>query len=283
MQMAKDLTDCRFGFLTALDRDPDTGKKGAGKTLWRCRCDCGEIVFIWTKSLDRGWTKCCGSDACRAAYRRSHWENKETAPGTRFRKLVVLDEVSNKEITCQCDCGRTTTVTRSSLIFKTTQSCGCLGPEVSRARRKNNPNPEPRMVFKEIAKLVKIRDDFICALCSIRGGDLHAHHIESWVGRPDLRLDTTNIVTLCKPCHIGRAHSNGLRRPPDPVVAEILKKHVERLPLGGALEKHGTLELTEEEQLLILSGVIPERIKRNWDDLSLSELQQTVNRLRNKG
>lgn len=38
------------------------------------------------------------------------------------------------------------------------------------------------------------------------------------------------------------------------------------------LEKHGTLELTLEEERLILSGVVPDRIKQNWGDLSLVEL-----------
>lgn len=38
------------------------------------------------------------------------------------------------------------------------------------------------------------------------------------------------------------------------------------------LEKNGNLELTLDEERLILSGVVPERIKQNWEDLSLAEL-----------
>lgn len=38
------------------------------------------------------------------------------------------------------------------------------------------------------------------------------------------------------------------------------------------LEKHGNLELTEEEKCLILRGVIPPRIKQLWSDTSLDEL-----------
>ena len=49
------------------------------------------------------------------------------------------------------------------------------------------------------------------------------------------------------------------------------------------LEKTGNLELTLEEQRLILSGVVPERIKQNWGDLSLEELLHIVDHQRTKG
>lgn len=46
------------------------------------------------------------------------------------------------------------------------------------------------------------------------------------------------------------------------------------------LEKHGNLELTRAEELLIISGVIPERIKQNWSEMSLAELLAIVNKTR---
>lgn len=49
------------------------------------------------------------------------------------------------------------------------------------------------------------------------------------------------------------------------------------------LEKTGNLELTPEEQQLILSGVVPERIKQNWGDPSLEELLHIVYHQRTKG
>jgi hypothetical protein len=140
-----------------------------------------------------------------------------------------------------------------------------------------------RSKFNTVSRKIKERDSYTCALCSVVGFKIQTHHIESWFERPELRYDFLNLVSLCKPCHIHKAHAGNSRKSPDPEIAAFLKQHVFSKYGGGEMEKHGTLELTEEEQLLILSGVIPERIKRNWDDLSLSELQQTVNRLRNKG
>jgi len=49
------------------------------------------------------------------------------------------------------------------------------------------------------------------------------------------------------------------------------------------IEKNGNLCLTDNEILLILSGVIPERIKQDWEDLSLSDLLEIANKYRNKG
>jgi 5-methylcytosine-specific restriction endonuclease McrA len=195
-----------------------------------------------------------------------------------------------------CDCGSRNLSKRYVLLAGNKKSCGCLkrdrlselAKSQNRQARLRAGIPEDENIYERqpipgLARLIKIRDDFTCALCKIRGVKLVTHHIISWFMNRELHGEPSNLVTLCDVCHKTKAHRGGFKIPPDPVIAEILKKHVEGLPLGGALEKHGTLELTEEEQLLILSGVIPERIKRNWDDLSLSELQQTVNRLRNKG
>lgn len=45
------------------------------------------------------------------------------------------------------------------------------------------------------------RDGFTCQHCFQRGGDLEADHIKPWATHPELRYDTHNGRTLCKPCH----------------------------------------------------------------------------------
>lgn len=51
------------------------------------------------------------------------------------------------------------------------------------------------------SKAVKERDKFTCQECDQIGGKLHSHHIKPWADYPDLRLELSNGVTLCKECH----------------------------------------------------------------------------------
>lgn len=53
----KDLTDVRFGRLVAIERGPNDSK---GKTVWKCRCDCGNEKYIRATSLQQGLIKSCG-------------------------------------------------------------------------------------------------------------------------------------------------------------------------------------------------------------------------------
>lgn len=56
-----DLTGRRFGFLTVLQRGPDQlNKSGRGRTMWRCRCDCGKTTLVSGSNLNSGQIKSCG-------------------------------------------------------------------------------------------------------------------------------------------------------------------------------------------------------------------------------
>lgn len=61
MKYPKDITGIRFGRLTVIEK---AGVKGAGKrgskSLWLCKCDCGNEKVILRNSLVSGITKSCG-------------------------------------------------------------------------------------------------------------------------------------------------------------------------------------------------------------------------------
>ena len=52
------------------------------------------------------------------------------------------------------------------------------------------------------AKTIFKRDNYTCALCNQKGGDLEAHHIKRWADYPKLRFELENGITLCKKCHL---------------------------------------------------------------------------------
>ena len=53
----KDFTNCRFGYLTAVERLPRYKGKG---TFYRCICDCGREKIVCSGNLTSGHTRSCG-------------------------------------------------------------------------------------------------------------------------------------------------------------------------------------------------------------------------------
>ena len=41
------------------------------------------------------------------------------------------------------------------------------------------------------------RDDYTCVYCGVRGGNMEAHHLESYARNPEVRFDVNNGVTMC--------------------------------------------------------------------------------------
>lgn len=55
--------------------------------------------------------------------------------------------------------------------------------------------------YKQLRKLCFKRDNFTCQICKVHGGYLEMDHIKEWCNYPSLRLEITNVRTLCKKCH----------------------------------------------------------------------------------
>lgn len=51
--------------------------------------------------------------------------------------------------------------------------------------------------------IIKSRADYSCEICKKRQSpkSLHAHHLASYSDNPNLRIEPTNGVSLCKSCH----------------------------------------------------------------------------------
>jgi hypothetical protein len=58
------------------------------------------------------------------------------------------------------------------------------------------------------------RDAYTCQLCFTKGVSLNAHHLNSWKHHPSQRFELSNLITLCKKCHIAyhETYGKGLGR-----------------------------------------------------------------------
>ena len=124
MPKAQDLTNIRFGKLTAIEK---TNKRKDGCIVWKCQCDCGNIIEIPSRSLKSGNTKSCGCFRKEENNKRFSKDIKNL----RFGKLIALSPTEERKHgsivwNCKCDCGNFCKVSAEQLLAGKTQSCGCL-------------------------------------------------------------------------------------------------------------------------------------------------------------
>lgn len=198
-----ELSGKRFERLLVLSRAENKYERPA----WLCRCNCGVEKIIGANSLLTGHTKSCG---CLSRERTC---SRKNLTGLSFGRLFVLrgaEKTKRGRTTwlCQCACGIKKIVQTDRLLTGNTKSCGCLnlrrGAESPHWKGGITPpylrirlSPE----YKNWRRAVFTRDNYTCQECGTRGGDLQAHHIKSFSGYPELRLELSNGQTLCPPCH----------------------------------------------------------------------------------
>lgn len=112
----------QVGMLTV---ESKTVKKKNGYTVWRCRCECGGVIDLDTRYLQRGTVTDCG---CCTNVRPGMID----LTGKRFGKLVCLhladekDKRGNTQWVCKCDCGNTCLAAVHQLQLGYKKSCGCV-------------------------------------------------------------------------------------------------------------------------------------------------------------
>ncbi len=83
---------------------------------------------------------------------------------------------------------------------------------------KDGSSPERQRLYASgewnaVATRVYARDGGRCVQCgAAKKGprSLHVHHIRSWGDYPELRFELSNLITLCRECHIA-AHRKGVK------------------------------------------------------------------------
>jgi len=226
----------KFGELTVKERVGQLKQ-------WVCECSCGNEKVVKECKLLNGHTSSCGCQRSKHPQRymldAAINANRKLSKGLRFGRLVVL---STYPTVAKCDCGNEVEITRTTSLYNgDVKSCGCLNRDNAREkqlkltaehRAKKGFDPDTPMApandaernrFKKtVAPLIMERDDYTCVLCNERGVILHVHHIVRWSDDATLRFEQSNLVTLCKTCHIQKAHDGNVHKSCNKDIARIL-------------------------------------------------------------
>ena len=103
-----------------------TGKRKNGYMVWECRCDCGTVVLLDTRTLQRGTVQDCG---CISRVK----PGQKDLTGKRFGRLVALQPTDQRDCNgsvvwrCLCDCGKECEASARQMKLGYKKSCGCLG------------------------------------------------------------------------------------------------------------------------------------------------------------
>lgn len=123
-----DETGHKYGRLKVLQRSQDyISPSGGHRVIWKCQCDCGQLVDVDGTSLRSGRTISCGCYRLEKVANRSN----DVYIGKTFHYITILNKTNEKyaEIEslwkCKCNlCGSIITLPTARL--KTQISCGCL-------------------------------------------------------------------------------------------------------------------------------------------------------------
>jgi len=127
--------------------------------------------------------------------------------GTRRRVYKVIDYVAA--------CGHPVSIRLQKFLRGQGRVCpSCARPRGER-HHSYNPNltDEERIAHRDTRsnvvwrEAVYKRDQYTCQVCGdSRGGNLIAHHLNSYTDYPEQRYDIENGVTLCADCHMRFHH-----------------------------------------------------------------------------
>lgn len=119
---AKDLTNKRYGSLTAVRRS----KSSAQRVHWLFRCDCGQEKLLLAENVTRGLAKSCGCHRKEALKK----PRANTIASLRFGRLLAVQRLDAYKWLFKCDCGNDYIGRKSPVVKGDVVSCGCKWKEV---------------------------------------------------------------------------------------------------------------------------------------------------------
>lgn len=192
---------------------------GSGKKIY-CICDmCGKERLCWKHS----YYPICNS--CNKIGKK-HSEEHKRKIGLSQKGKKLSEETKRKMSSSQ-----------KGKIF-TEEHKRKISENHKNVSGKNNPAYNPNLTdndridrrkiigYKPWFQSVFKRDNYTCQICGDnKGGNLNAHHIESYNNNPTLRLELSNGITLCEDCHIEFHHQYGYGYNTEEQLKEFYKRN----------------------------------------------------------
>lgn len=166
-----------------------------GSQAYKCKCDCGNEVILETSDIVGSNNKSCGK-----CLKRPY----ENLTGKTFKYWTVVNRCKTKheygpsKWLCKCICGKEKEIWVNTLTSEQAIGhCGCID------RAKRTAEQEQRNCLRRNRKYIVERDNCSCQLCgaSRQSYRLKVHHIYPFREYEELRMDSENLITLCRDCH----------------------------------------------------------------------------------
>lgn len=179
-------------------------------------CNCGNQSKIYFKDFKKGvrCRKCSGSEKHTYEYVKLVFEEQDCTLLSKEYKdgKTKLDYI--------CSCGRQSSITYSNFV-RGVRCEGCYREKTKgeNSRFWNHDKTEAERLddrkynqYKQWRRDVFERDGYTCQHCGDnKGGNLNAHHLDSYHWCKERRLDISNGVTLCDICHSDFHDANGYK------------------------------------------------------------------------
>ena len=182
------------------------------------QCSCGEEFEVRFKDFKDNDQRQCSKCGCKKGIEKRTFpysEVKAFVEGEEGNGCKLLSETYKNNSTLlliKCACGEEFEV--SFNVFKEQNKRQCNNCGIKLKSGENHPNWNPDITdeerekgrfmegYSEWVKAVYKKDNYTCVCCGDnKGGNLNAHHLNSYNHDKEHRIDINNGVTLCKNCH----------------------------------------------------------------------------------